>query len=80
MNLLSMNDTIPFQYHLEKSEMTTDQPCYVLGKSFPNGNAEIQPYGAVLSHYTQMKTDVMNDLRSQGPPPIMLLTKPTLQR
>jgi hypothetical protein len=71
------NGTIVCRYHLERSEMIPGEPYCVLGKSYPNGHAQIQPYGPTVPDYNQMKNDVINDLTGQGPQPIISLSIPS---
>jgi hypothetical protein len=71
------NGTIVYRYYLERSEMIPDQPYYVLGKSYANGHSQIQPYGTTLPDYNQMKIHVIDDLKGQGPSPIISLTIPS---
>ena len=67
------------QYHLKKSEMIPREPYYVLGKSYPNGHAQIQSCGDSPPHDDQMKAHVIHDRTGQDPPPIMSLVIPSSQ-
>jgi hypothetical protein len=68
------NGTNVCYYHLERSEMVPEEPYYVLGKSYPNGHCQIQPYGATAPDYNQMKSHVINHLMGQGPQPVISLS------
>ncbi|UJR32492.1 hypothetical protein I4U23_019954 [Adineta vaga] len=69
-SVYDMNDTIVCRYFLEKSELMPGQPYFVLGKSYPTGHAQIQPYGSVKPTYNQMKVYIIDNLKGQGSPPI----------
>ena len=71
------NGTVVCRYYLERSEMIPGQPYNVLGKSYANGHAQIQPYGTTVPDYNQMKIDVIKNLKGQGPSPIISLVLPS---
>ncbi|CAF1143747.1 unnamed protein product [Adineta steineri] len=66
-----------YRYYLERSEMIPGQPYYVLGRSESSGHAQIQPYGTTIPDYNQMKIHVIDDLKGQGPSPIISLVYPS---
>ncbi|CAF2522158.1 unnamed protein product [Rotaria sp. Silwood2] len=68
------NGTIAYRYYLERSEIISGQPYYVLGKSYSNGHSQIQSYGSTAPDYYTMKSHVVNNLNDQGPPSIISLT------
>jgi hypothetical protein len=73
------NGTVIHRYYLERSEIISGQPYYVLGKSYPNGHSQIRPYGVTAPDYYQMKSHVINDLTGQGPQPIISLSVPSCE-
>ncbi|CAF0861660.1 unnamed protein product [Adineta ricciae] len=71
------NDTIVCRYFLEKSEIISGQPYFVLGKTFPSGHAQVRPYGNLQPNYNQMKIHLIENLKGQGPPPVASLLIPS---
>lgn len=70
-SIYDVNDCIVCRYYLERSEMIPGEPYYVLGKCYANRHEQIQPYGSTVPEYNAMKIHVINDLKGEGPPPII---------
>lgn len=67
------NKTVIFRYYLEKSEIMPGQPYHVLGKSYPQGHSQIQPFGIHKPDYNLMKKHIIDDLNGKHSSPIISL-------
>ena len=65
--------TAAYRYYLERIEVRSDKPYYVLGKFFAHGHSQIQPYGRREPDYNRIRTDVIRNLQGDDPPPMISL-------